>query len=77
MSGAKVGGYVNIGGCQTNVHKVVGTGAPLPLGKWTSVALTYDGEPVSLSASATSAWERTATPGNRYQNGAYWHMPVG
>ena len=33
--------------------------------------------PVSLSASATSAWERTATPGNRYQNGAYWHTPVG
>ncbi len=33
--------------------------------------------PVNLSASATSAWERTATPGNRYQNGAYWHTPVG
>jgi hypothetical protein len=33
--------------------------------------------PVSLSASATSAWERTATLGNRYQNGAYWHTPVG
>lgn len=50
-------------------------------------ALDKDGEiefqgalrhvPVSLSASATSAWERTATPGNRYQNGAYWHTPVG
>jgi hypothetical protein len=50
-------------------------------------ALEKDGEiefqgalrhvPVSLSASATSAWERTATPGNRYQNGAYWHTPVG
>jgi hypothetical protein len=50
-------------------------------------ALEEDGEiefqgalrhvPVSLSASATSAWERTATPGNRYQNGAYWHTPVG
>jgi len=33
--------------------------------------------PVSLSASPASAWERTATPGNRYQNGAYWHTPVG
>ncbi|MFZ4397076.1 MAG: hypothetical protein ACOYOU_15790 [Kiritimatiellia bacterium] len=50
-------------------------------------ALDKDGEiefqgalrhvPVSLSASAASAWERTATPGNRYQNGAYWHTPVG
>ncbi len=50
-------------------------------------ALDKDGEiefqgalrhvPVSLSASTTSAWERTATPGNRYQNGAYWHTPVG
>lgn len=50
-------------------------------------ALEKDGEiefqgalrhvPVSLSASATSAWERTATAGNRYQNGAYWHTPVG
>jgi len=50
-------------------------------------ALNKDGEiefqgalrhvPVSLSASATSAWERTATPGNRYQNGAYWHTPIG
>ena len=50
-------------------------------------ALEKDGEiefegalrhvPVSLSASETSAWERTATPGNRYQNGAYWHTPVG
>ncbi|MBM4142996.1 MAG: hypothetical protein FJ225_05300 [Lentisphaerae bacterium] len=50
-------------------------------------ALEKDGEiefqgalrhvPVSLSASATSAWERAATPGNRYQNGAYWHAPVG
>jgi hypothetical protein len=22
-------------------------------------------------------WEKTVTPNNRYQNGAFWHMPVG
>lgn len=50
-------------------------------------ALEKDGEiefqgairhvPVSFSASDKSAWERTITAGNRYQNGAYWHTPTG
>jgi len=33
--------------------------------------------PLGCDASADSAWERTPTPQNRYQNGAYWHMPAG
>ncbi|MEI8197790.1 MAG: hypothetical protein WCI73_17995 [Phycisphaerae bacterium] len=33
--------------------------------------------PVSLDASEQSVWERTITPKNRYQNGAYWHTPIG
>lgn len=33
--------------------------------------------PLDRDASAHSAWERTPTPRNRYQNGAYWHMPSG
>ena len=33
--------------------------------------------PVSHDASPTAVWERTLTPKNRYQNGAYWHTPVG
>ena len=33
--------------------------------------------PVSFDASETSARERTPTAKNRYQNGAYWHTPVG
>ncbi len=31
--------------------------------------------PVSFNASKHSAWERTVTDMNRYQNGAYWHTP--
>lgn len=48
VSGANVGGYVNIGGGPTNVHEIVGTGGPLPLGKWTSIALTYDGDRLAV-----------------------------
>lgn len=33
--------------------------------------------PTDHDASATSAWERTRTPLNTYQNGAYWHTPTG
>jgi hypothetical protein len=33
--------------------------------------------PTDGDASPRSAWERTHTPGGRYQNGAYWHMPTG
>jgi len=33
--------------------------------------------PLSHDASPTAVWERTATKKNRYQNGAYWHTPVG
>jgi hypothetical protein len=33
--------------------------------------------PVNRDASPTSAWEKTIAPHNRYQNGAFWHMPVG
>lgn len=33
--------------------------------------------PIGCDASAHSAWERTHTPHNRYQNGAFWHMPTG
>jgi hypothetical protein len=33
--------------------------------------------PLAYDASKTSAWEKTPTPKNRYQNGAYWHMPTG
>jgi len=33
--------------------------------------------PVSCDASEQSAWERTMIPKNHYQNGAYWHLPIG
>jgi hypothetical protein len=33
--------------------------------------------PLPYDASEQSAWEKTPTPKNRYQNGAYWHMPTG
>ncbi|EIQ01551.1 hypothetical protein OpiT1DRAFT_00122 [Opitutaceae bacterium TAV1] len=33
--------------------------------------------PTNHDARADSAWERTHTPHNFYQNGAYWHMPSG
>jgi len=33
--------------------------------------------PIGCDASAQSAWEQTHTPYNRYQNGAFWHMPTG
>jgi len=33
--------------------------------------------PTNHDASASSAWERTHTPLNHYQNGAYWHTPTG
>ena len=33
--------------------------------------------PVSFDFSEKSAWEQTITGKNRYQNGAYWHTPVG
>jgi hypothetical protein len=33
--------------------------------------------PLDRDASPTSAWEKSSTLHNRYQNGAYWHMPTG
>ncbi|WP_043584687.1 hypothetical protein [Geminisphaera colitermitum] len=33
--------------------------------------------PTNHDARPDSAWERTHTPHNHYQNGAYWHMPSG
>lgn len=33
--------------------------------------------PTNHDASPNSAWERTHTPHNNYQNGAYWHTPSG
>ncbi len=33
--------------------------------------------PLNYSFSASSAWERTPTGNNSYQNGAFWHMPAG
>ncbi len=33
--------------------------------------------PTNHDASPNSAWERTHTPHNNYQNGAYWHTPTG
>lgn len=33
--------------------------------------------PTNHDASPNSAWEKTRTPHNTYQNGAYWHTPSG
>jgi hypothetical protein len=33
--------------------------------------------PLNRDASPTTAWEKTIAPHNRYQNGAFWHMPIG
>lgn len=33
--------------------------------------------PTNHDARSDSAWERTHTPHNHYQNGAWWHMPSG
>lgn len=44
-------------------------------------SIAYEGAlrhvPSDHDASPTSAWERTPTPLNTYQNGAYWHTPTG
>jgi len=44
-------------------------------------AICYQGAirhvPANHDASPSSAWERTHTPLNHYQNGAYWHTPTG
>ena len=44
VDGRNVGGYLNIGGGQANCHEATGMGDPLPLDRWTPVAMTYDGE---------------------------------
>ena len=33
--------------------------------------------PLSGDASPTTMWEKARPPKNRYENGAYWHIPVG
>ena len=33
--------------------------------------------PLNRDALPTSAWEKSITPHNRYQNGAFWHTPAG
>jgi hypothetical protein len=33
--------------------------------------------PTDRDASTTTAWEKTIAPHNRYQNGAFWHTPIG
>ena len=33
--------------------------------------------PTNHDARPDSAWEKTHTPQNTYQNGAYWHTPTG
>ena len=33
--------------------------------------------PLNYDASESAVWEKTPTAKNRYQNGAYWHMPAG
>jgi len=33
--------------------------------------------PIKHDASKSTAWERSLAPHNRYQNGAFWHMPTG
>jgi hypothetical protein len=44
VDGKNVSGYLNTGGGKANWHEATGTGEPLPLNKWTPVALTYDGD---------------------------------
>jgi hypothetical protein len=43
--------------------------------------ITYRGAlrhvPTNCDASPVSAWEKSVTPHQRYQNGAYWHTPLG
>ncbi len=33
--------------------------------------------PLNRDASSATAWEKTIAPHNRYQNGAFWHTPIG
>ena len=48
---------------------------------WKPGRFLYEGAlrhvPLNRDASPTSAWEKTIAPHNRYQNGAFWHTPIG
>lgn len=48
---------------------------------WSEGTIEYQGAfrhvPTNRDASAQSAWERTLTARNTYQNGAFWHTPTG
>ncbi|MBS1724338.1 MAG: hypothetical protein JSS66_15455 [Armatimonadetes bacterium] len=88
MAATGIGRQPDVWGTAFAVHSGVVTGAA----RWKAVAalveavkkgtITYKGAvrhvPTDLDFSADTAWEKTVgIPRNRYQNGAYWHVPTG
>lgn len=44
VNGAKVGAYLNLGGGPDNCFEAQSESAPMPLGQWCPIALTFDGQ---------------------------------
>ena len=68
VDGRNISGYLNTGGGKPNWHEANGTGEPLPLDKWTPVALTYDGDTLRVYCGGKEVSARkigkTRAPGN-------------
>ena len=68
VDGKNVSGYLNIGGGPANCFEAKGGGDPLPLGKWTPVALTYDGDTLRVYSDGKEVGAqqigKPRTPGN-------------
>ena len=58
VDGRNVSGYLNVGGGKANWHEADGAGDPLPLDRWTPVALTYDGDTLRLYCRARAVAEK-------------------
>ena len=87
MGATEVGRQPDVWGTIFSLYQGVLSGEAAKAAKATLVqaleegTILYEGAvrhvPTNFNASATSAWERSPTPINRYQNGAYWHTPTG
>lgn len=68
VDGKNVGGYLNIGGGAGNCFTAASTNTPLPVGTWTHVAMTYDGDTLRVHCdgkeAATTRIGKPRKPGN-------------
>jgi hypothetical protein len=58
VDGRNVSAYLNIGGGKGNNHEAAGSGDPLPLDRWTPVAMTYDGDTLRVYCDAKEVGAR-------------------